>query len=149
MPFEKKDTPPKDPFANIEFSDEGDMPGGQLSINEIILRHIRKISDISCKEFTGGYWERKPMTTASGVMFTEKYNEDVREAYCNSVNFLLDVIYPLSDDTLRTYLDEHEDIDKEEEDIKKKLKQKRKTFKQINIMFERINFWNTVTVTNE
>lgn len=150
MAFEKKEYTKKDPFANIEFSDDGDIPTDQLNIKEIVLRHVKKISDICCKEFTGGYWTKKPINTAGGVLFIETYNEDVRESYCNAIDFLIDMLYPMSDSILKEYIDEHEDVDKDwKEDIKSKLKQKRKTFKQINIMFERINFWGTTTVSNE
>jgi hypothetical protein len=142
--------PNTDMFEGMEFSDEGDYQQQQLNIKEIILRHVRKISDICCKEFTGGYWTRKPVKTMGGVLFTEEYNEDVRECYCNAVDFLADMLYPLSDDDLKKYLEENEEIDKDwGEDIKAKLKHKRKTFKQINIMFERINFWGATGVSNE
>jgi len=147
----------------IETSDEFEQ--GQertLSINEIILRHIRKISDICCKEFTGGFWEKKPVRTANGVLFAEYWHEDVREAYCNSVDFLIDIIYPKGDKGLKDYLKEFEgykdvittinkeDILKENTiDIKTKLQLKRQTFRQINLMFERMNFWTGTGTSNE
>jgi hypothetical protein len=135
---------------DVEFSDDGDYQQQQLNIKEIILRHLRKIGDICCKEFTGGYWSKKPVNTAGGILFIEQYHEDVRESYCNAVDFLADMIYPLSDEELQTYLSDNEDIDKDwGEDIKGKLKHKRKTFKQINIMFERINFWGGIGVGSE
>jgi len=148
--------------GRIEVQDESSYGAAEtLSIKEIILRQIRKIADISCKEFTGGYWEKKPIKTGNGMMFSETYHEDVRESYCNSVDFLIDIIYPLSDEDLKDYLKkfegfkekivkynlknntkEVEDI-KEDPDIKiaKKIKLKRQTFRQINLMFERNNFW--------
>ena len=138
-PFTKR--PKLDPFENMEFSDDGDYQQQQLNIKEIILRHIRKISDICCKEFTGGYWERKPIKTAGGILFTEQYHEDVREAYCNAVDFLVDMLFPLGDDVLKKYLNDNESIDTDWTDkIKEKLNRKRQTFKEINIMFDRINF---------
>ena len=150
-PFAKrKQAAPSDPFADMEFSDEGDYQQQELNIKEIILRHIRKISDICCKEFTGGYWERKPVKTAGGILFTEQYHEDVREAYCNAVDFLTDMLFPLGDKDLQKYLNENEDIEKDwGEDIKAKLKRKRQTFKEINIMFERINFWGSTSSGDE
>ena len=155
----------------IEISDESsDSSNEVLSIKEIILRQIRKIADISCKEFTGGYWQKKPVKTGSGVIFTEVYHEDVRESYCNAIDFLVDIVYPLSDKDLVTYLEnfegckpkiiKYERKDKkqpeekpEETDddvkIKLKLKLKRQTFRQINIMFERNNFWTGTGSYNE
>jgi len=138
--------------SDIEFREQSEYQGEQkYSIKEIILRHIRKISDLCCQEFTGGYWEKKPIKTATGIMFMETYHQDVREAYCNSVDFLVDVIYPFADkDTeLKKYLDENEKIDIEQDDIKTKLKHKKKTFRQINMMFERINFWQGMESYNE
>lgn len=137
---------------DIEFREEGEYVGEQkYSIKEIILRHIRKISDLCCKEFTGGYWEKKPIKTSTGIMFIETYHEDVREAYCNAVDFLIDVIYPMGDKNLKEYLTKYEGYEekmtdkkeKEEEklDIKDKIKKKRRTFRQINLMFENTNFW--------
>lgn len=161
----------------VEVSDDSDdVKGDSLSIKEIILRQIRKIGDLSCKEFTGGYWQKKPVKTGSGIVFTEVYHEDRREAYCNAVDFLIDIIYPMSDDDLKTYLkefegfedkitkkqDEDKDVDdekevKEEESeevsnkekIKRKLKLKRQTFRQINIMFDSNDFWKGIMGYNE
>ena len=142
---------------NIEFREEGEYQGEQkYSIKEIILRHIRKISDICCKEFTGGYWDKKPIRTQSGIMFSETYHEDVREAYCNAVDFLVDVVYPMGDKALKDYLLKFEgynetkfDSKEVEMDIKIKLKLKRQTFRQINLMFERTNFWQGSESYNE
>lgn len=141
---------------DIEFRDESDDSYGEktLSIKEIILRHIRKISDLSCQEFTGGFWEEKPVKTQGGIMFMRKWHDDVRQAYCNAVDFLLDIIYPMSDSELKTYLKEKEDYEKEElknwgENIVGKLARKRMTFRQINIMFERTNFWKGTGSYNE
>ncbi len=155
---------------DIEISDESaDGVGEVLSIKEIILRQVRKIADISCKEFTGGYWKKKPVKTGNGVTFVEVYQEDVREAYCNAVDFLIDIVYPLSDTDLMTYLKnfegckdkivKYERKDKKEKEltnevspdieIKQKIKLKRQSFRQINIMFERNNFWKGTGSYNE
>ena len=135
---------------DFEFKEEAEYGEEQkYSIKEIILRHIRKISDICCKEFTGGYWEKKPIRMQTGVMFTEVYHDDVREAYCNAVDFLIDVLYPLGDKDFKAYLETNENIDAEEMDIYKKLNRKRKTFKEINKMFDRNNFWGGTGTYNE
>jgi hypothetical protein len=133
---------------NIEILEEADyQEQSVLSIKEIILRHIKKISDICCQEFTGGYWEKKPMKTSSGIIFTETYHEDIREMYCNGMDFLIDVIYPMGDKILKQIIEEHEK--KDYTDIKEKLRAKRIIFKEINIMFERINFWQSSGIGNE
>lgn len=141
---------------DIEFRDEEEYSSKKgISIKEIILMHIRKISDICCKEFTGGYWERKPIKTANGILFSEVYHNDVREAYCNAVDFLIDIIYPLGDKELKEYLDNNEGFgDKSDtkdfgDDIKSKLIHKKSTFREINKMFERKNFWAGTESYNE
>lgn len=141
---------------DIEFKEESEYQGEQkLSIKEIILRQIRMIGDMCCKEFTGGYWERKPIRTQSGMMFSEVYHNDLREAYCNAIDFLVDVVYPMGDKVLKEYLKDKEGYEEVEIkdscdlDIKSKLKQKRITFKQINLMFERTNFWQGTENYNE
>ncbi len=145
---------------DIEFRDEVDYDGSSpLSLNEIILRQVRKIADICSKEFTGGYWEKKPIKTGNGIFYSEVYHDDSREAYCNAVDFLIDIVYPLSDKELKEYLscfeNYKEDIKKqdlnvdEEKDIKQKIKLKRITFRQINLMFERTNLFGGTGVSNE
>lgn len=161
----------------IEFSDDSESISGEaLSIKEIILRQIRKIGDISCKEFTAGYWEKKPIKTGGGIMITKTYHEDIRQAYCNAVDFLIDITYPMGDKELKKYLEDFEgfenkikkddeekkkdDEEKKKEDeekknddeeikIAEKLKLKRQTFRQINIMFESNNFWKGQGAYNE
>ena len=148
-------------MAEIDFSDESEsVVGESLSMKEIILRQIRKIGDISSGEFTGGYWQKKPIKTGNGVMFSEVYHPDVREAYCNAVDFLIDIVYPLGDKDFKKYLKEFEgfvdkitldNLKKEEKeiDIEKKLKLKRQTFRQINIMFETNDFFKGAMGYNE
>jgi hypothetical protein len=140
---------------DIEFREESEFEQEQkYSMKEIILRHIRKIGDICCKEFTGGYWEKKPIKTSSGVMFSEVYHDDVREAYCNAIDFLADIVYPMSDKKLKEYLNKYEGygselIKPEKKEIKEKLNLKRATFRQINLMFENNNFWKGTESYNE
>ena len=129
-----------DIYDNVNFSNEGGEHQHQLlNIKDIVLKHLRKIGDICCKEFVGGYWTKKPVNIQGGVLFLESYHEDVREAYCNAIDFLSDILYPLADEDFRGYIDEVEGII--ELDIKKKVVNKRKTFKAINMMLERINFF--------
>lgn len=134
---------------DIEFSDEGgDYNTKTLSIQEIVLRHLRKISDICCKEFTGGYWQKKPIKTPGGIMFTEEYHEDVRACYCNAVDFLIDVLYPKGDKDFKKYVDDNENID-DKTPIEQKVINKRKTFREISKMLERTNYFQTIAVGNE
>lgn len=133
--------------GEFDYKEEGTYEKDTNSINEIVLRHFRKIGDICCQEFTGGYWENKPIRTQSGIMFSKVYHEDVREAYCNAVDFLIDVIYPKGDKELKCLIEEHDKV--KSTDIKSKLEQKRLIFKEINKMFARTNFWQGAESYNE
>jgi hypothetical protein len=132
--------------SSVEIRDDSEYEQKGYTIKDIILRHIKKVSDICCKEFTGGYWEKKPVKTSGGIMFTEQYHEDVREMYCNAIDFLVDIIYPISDKPLKEYIDKN-DVDIE--DVKAKLKSRRSMFKEINKMFDRTNFWQGSEEYNE
>ena len=142
----------------IEFKEESEYGQENYTLNEIILRHIRKIADICCQELTGGYWNKKPIRTQSGIVFTEEYHPDLREAYCNAIDFLVDLIYPKGDKDLKAYIKKHDKDDDNEDGkdnkddndlIKEKIKRKRKIFKQINEMFERTNFFHSTDSSNE
>jgi hypothetical protein len=124
---------------SFSYKDESEYQKEVNSIKEIILRHIKKIGEICCQEFTGGYWNKKPMRTQGGLIFSQEYHEDKRESYCNAIDFLIDIIYPCSDKELKETIDKEEK--KEITEIKEKLKQRRFIFKEINKMFERTNFW--------
>ena len=134
--------------VEVEISDEAEYEGKEVSMKEVIMIQIKKIGNICCQEFTGGYWNKKPVKTSTGILFTEEYHEDKREAYCNAINFLIDIIYPVSDEELQKLLDkEMEDTDATE--IKQKMKNKRKAFQEINKMFERTNFYKSIGIRNE
>lgn len=68
-----------------------------LSFKQIVLNHFNRIALISSKEMRGGYFENKPTLTGGGIQITKKYIEDGREAYCNSVDVLFDMLYPFFD----------------------------------------------------
>jgi hypothetical protein len=131
---------------NIEFREESDEPQSkEASIREIVLRQIKKIGDLCSQEFTGGYWQKKPIKVQGGVMFSEEYHQDVREAYCVAVEFITDLVYPFADDELRKAIDKAEE--KEIENIKEKIKSRRKLFRQLNEFFDRDDFFiNTNTI---
>jgi hypothetical protein len=135
--------------GSIEIREQSDYNTEAPTMHELILRHIRKISDISCAEFTAGFWEKKPVKMQGGVMFSEEYHEDKRLAYSNAVDFLTDVVYSLSDDKFKEYANANElllNLDEQDEDklnkhIRAVQANRRQMFKQINIMFERHNFF--------
>jgi len=120
--------------------DESDSEKEAGTINEVILRQIRKLGDICSKELTGGYWEKKPVKVGDGIVFTEEYHEDLREAYCNSVNFITDLAYPNADGKFKKFFDEIDDKELTA-DIKDRLKINRQIFRELNKMFVRFDFF--------
>jgi len=140
---------------SIDIVDEGYKKETNLNIKEIILRHIRKISDISSQELTPSYWEKKYLKVGDGVIPNETYNPDLRMAYIHSVDFLFDLVKPLLDDTFKENFKtinekEAEEFKKataeklnQDEWILKQLTSRRKLFVEIILLFERINFWKS------
>lgn len=129
-------------YQGFQISEEEEEQTEESSIKQIVLSHIKRIGQICCKEFTGGYWQKKPVKTQGGIFFSEMYIEDTREEYCNAINFLTDIVYPLSDKKFKEYIDTFKEKE-DEADINKKVKQKRKIFQEINIMFERVGFFSS------
>lgn len=134
---------------NISFEDRSSYGEEKTTFKDIILRHLRKISDIQSKEMVEGYWEKKPFSTAGGVSFVKVYHEDLRLSYINAINFLIDVITPLGDKDFKAYIATNEKVDADESDIPKTLISKRKTFKQINEMFSRSDFFGGTDSSDE
>ena len=77
----------------------------KVTIKEVIIMHIKKISDLSCKELTPSFWSKKPMKMGDGVAMVETYHPDTRLAYCNAVDFLLDLLMPKADKTFKQILE--------------------------------------------
>lgn len=126
----------------ITFVDEeSSAPDSAMSIKDIVLRQIKKLGDICSRELTGGYWQKKPMKSGTGILISEVYQEDLREAYCNCVDFIVDLVYPLSDSTFKSHIDSLKEFTDEE--IKDKLKNRKIVFRKINTMFEETKFFES------
>lgn len=112
------------------------------SYKDIVLRHLSKISEISSKEMTKGYWLQTP---AAGFTI-KKYVPDGRKSYINAVDFLHDVLLPYFDEEMTSKSDEIEEevSEIEEEDkviINKVLRTKRKLFQQLTLLLKRLDFF--------
>lgn len=145
----------------VEVIEEGYGVKSEMSIKEIILRHLRKISDISSQELTPARWEKRPIKIGEGVSIMEKYHPDLREAYINAVDFLLDMVSPYkhqegdkktfkealkklkqSEDNKFKTLNKKKQIDQNTW-IDKKLKLRRKLFAEIMLFLNRIDFFTS------
>jgi hypothetical protein len=126
------------------------------SIKEIVMQHIRGISELARKEFTPSYWQKKPMKVGDGIAMSETYHEDKRLAYCNAIDFLLDLMMPHADKDFKEVLEkmneeEDEKFKKHEEEKKSedawiwvKLSYRRKLFGQLMLMITRIKFFEFI-----
>jgi hypothetical protein len=135
-------------FVPVGYDSEREYEKEEGNINDIILRQIRKIGDICSKELTGGYWEKKPIKVGDGIVFTEEYHEDLREAYCNSINFIADLAYPNADNKFKIFFDSIDDKEIKAE-IKERLKINRQIFRELNKMFQRFDFFEAGNSINE
>lgn len=128
---------------NFNVQDDADFSQGVPSLKEIALIHIRKISDICCNEFTKGYWEEKPVKVGGGIAITKKYNPDQRAVFCNSVDFLLWLIYPTSDNDFKTKYKLEEYKTEEKKEWEAKIEERKKIFIDIMLMFNRTNYFDS------
>ena len=132
----------------------GEMSGDQdkvLSIKQIGLVHIKKIADLVTQELTPGFWEKKPMQVSSGVIMIEKYHPDLRIAYCNAMDFLIDLVYPYctdKDGDFKEFADKHIYTEEMEfilniDNINVRMMRRRLAFRKMNIMFEKTNYFES------
>ena len=143
----------------IELVDEKYSQKEELSLREIILRHIRKMSDLSCQELTPSYWEERPVKIGSGVSIIRSYHPDLREAFINAVDFLFYLIRPyVPKDKKGNFKKEIQRIKKSEDSkwkssksesqdtwIQKKLEIKKQLFSEMMLFLDRIKFFTSDT----
>lgn len=129
-------------YGGVSFSEESSVNEEKLTLKEIMLRHIRKISDICSKEFAHGYWKKKPFKTSDGIVFVEERIEDSREAYSNAVDFLIDLALPQSDNIFKNFVKDNDKDYSGEYNKEERMKTRRKIFKSMNEMFVRLNFFS-------
>lgn len=125
---------------DFSVQEEGEFNQAVPSLKEICLIHIRKISEICCSEFTKGYWEEKPIKIGGGIAITRTYKTDQRAVFCNAVDFLLWIVFPMADSTFK---DKYKEVKDDKTDWEEKLKERKEIFKEINLMFERKSFFDT------
>lgn len=133
----------------------------KVTIKEVIIMHIKKISDLSTKEMTPSFWSKKPMKMGDGVAIVETYHADGRLAYCNAVDFLLDLMMPKADAKFKQavkLMDETEtEKFKEFKDNKKvqdewvwvKLGLRRTLFGQLILLIDRIRLFDASPVMSQ
>ncbi len=79
-------------FIDAEsFTGKGDE---KITFREIVLSHVKKISQLASVEFRGGYWEHRPNPNPQISTTVDVYVPDSREIYSNAVEYLFDILYP-------------------------------------------------------
>ena len=73
----------------------------KITFRDIILQHLKRISQFASVEFRGGYWEVKPHPNPSRNIDYKIYISDTREIYSNSVECLADMLAPYFDEEMR------------------------------------------------
>ena len=89
----------------IKFIDAEAYQGGsqeKLTFREIVLGHLRKISQYASVEFRGGFWEERSINHTQYTETVRTYISDTREVYSNAVEYLYDLLYPHFDDEMET-----------------------------------------------
>ena len=90
---------------DVKFVDAEMWQGGKiekLTFREIVLAHVKKIGQLSCVEFRGGFWETREVPIGNMQTITQKtYIPDTRECYSNAVEYLFDLLFPHFDKEMR------------------------------------------------
>ena len=81
----------------------------KISFRDIILQHLKKISQLSSVEFRGGYWETTPIILQGASTYTKKYVPDSREMYSNAVECFADMLCPYFDKEMKKAEEEAEE----------------------------------------
>jgi hypothetical protein len=129
------------------------MKKDNVSIKEVIIAHIRKISDLTCQELTPSFWSKKPMKVGDGVAIVETYHPDLRMAYITAVDFLQDLLMPKADEQFNKSLNvlneeeenlfnEHKSSNRSQDDwIWTKLGLRRVLFGQLILLINRVKLF--------
>lgn len=133
---------------------------GRLDFKQIILGHFKRILELSCSEFCGGYWNY----VFIGNTKTKVYVTDKRKEFVQAVEMLALALKPHfdkkgkdKDDSMEKdyedYEEELEELDKEykkkksEEDkieySKKHLKLIKTLFEKISCLLKRLDYFKT------
>ena len=129
-----------------------------ISLKELVFRHLKKMSDITTQELTPGYWDEKAVNINGSISVIKKYHSDLREAFNEATDFLLNLIRPyIKEDkggdfqtklnkTKEKEKSEHSNAEKENMNVNDwiqiKLSSRKNLFSEIMLMLDRIGFFN-------
>jgi hypothetical protein len=93
-----------------EFVDADAYQGGskQVTVQEIVMAQVQRITKLASTEFHGGYWYAVAVQQVGGAITPiEKYMPAANEAYSNAVDCLADLLAPFYDDRMLSEEDKH------------------------------------------
>lgn len=151
-------------FIDAE-SDTGGWHKG-ITFQQIVFNHLAKISMISTKEMSGGYWNNKVVGVGSGTQVVKTYIEDKREAFNNSIRFLKTLLLPHFDKDAEAAVKKiNEEYNEAAEDLKEKQKGTTKSlngewaetkldfhhrvFEELSLLLKRLNYLAQEGITIE
>ena len=88
----------------VRYIDAEQYSGGQkdnLTFQQIMIRHIVKLSGLASKEFCGGYWQDRTKVLGNAAVTEHFYIGDSREEYTNSIDFMHDMLSPYFDEEMK------------------------------------------------
>lgn len=121
---------------------------GTISFRDIALKHYQRITQLSCVEFRGGYYEDKTRT-AGKIAYTERiYIPDSRDVYVNAINSLYDILLPHFDKIMKERAEEIEELwNTRSIDLKgtkrwdvERIEIKRRLFQQLSLLLSRLGY---------
>lgn len=158
--------------AETSFASDND----KLNFQFIILTHLKKITQLCCVEWHGGYWQEKFRNMGGGSGATEKYYvQDSRKCFWNSINCLYDMCFPYFDEQainetdsileeLNGFENEWEELvnssvsecDRDENNLKlndikikirsKKMQSMRKMFRSLSSFLKRVDYFKAQVI---
>lgn len=112
----------------------------ELTFRGIVLNHIIKINNITCKEFAGGYWKTVVRAIGTATYSEKVWVSDVRQEYINAVNNLSDLLLPHFDVEMSAFDSEHLKTVNGLTDPDELVKHTRWLFRALNQFLKRKNY---------
>lgn len=118
-----------------------------LTFQLIVLKHLDNISKLASREMRGGFWQKKAIPMASGILTSEEYVPDSRAEYCQAIFHLHDLLMPFFDMQMKKAADEINHILDELTDPDLKLKKTRTLFQNLSLFMNRNGYLQSKDIT--
>ena len=134
-------------FIDAESTGQTFQTKASISFQDITLRHLNRICQLSCDEFTGGYVNKKLINFGGISQKIETYVPDQRKRYIQAVNTLYDLTYSFFDKVMNKEDIKLDEERKKEKDINKLIEVSRKRFRSLVSLLKRLNFLKEEDIT--